>query len=198
MPAHLPTSQPQRCRTCSFQLPPDHFAIHFTNRTGCQTQCRACAHDYQLRRRIAQPPPTPVEPKQCLDCGETKPAAAFHPGTNRTDGLRAYCKPCAHERTNLQRKARASPQQPPPQQLVCRGPCRQLKPVAAFARKPGTLFGIGSVCKACVSVRDIMRRRTPRPAVNDAGSAASHAGDGDSRKAMIGGSRPPAWSHHQA
>ena len=150
--AHPPTTQPQTCRKCSVRLPADHFAVAGDNRTGRRTQCRACLHHYIVRRRAALPPPVTVESKRCLDCGETMPAADFSRGSG-IGGLQPYCRPCDGKRATSRNLARAPPQQPPPEQLLCVGPCGKVKPSADFSSRPGSLFGVNRVCKACDSQR---------------------------------------------
>jgi len=46
----------------------------------------------RMKQKNADRPP--VAEKRCPDCGETKPASAFHKNKRTPDGLLFYCKEC--------------------------------------------------------------------------------------------------------
>ena len=183
VPAYPPTSQPQTCRTCSCRLLASHFSVDMCNRTGRKTRCRACVHDYELRRQAALPPRMTAASKECPDCGETKPAADFFRCYCNKDGLQVYCRPCNAARSRSRGKLRAPPQQLPPPKLLCGGPCGEVKPITAFSQQAsGSLFGVGSMCKTCKQEARKLRSAAQKAAAGrharEAGGASGFAGGG--------------------
>ncbi len=117
-------------------------------------QCRACSAEQEARRMAALPMPRVLETKECLDCQQELPAAAFGLRHGGTDGLKSYCRNCEAKRIAAQRKERAPSQLPPPPSIVCAA-CLEEKPLSAFTRQRAMLFNVKYLCHKCDAARGL-------------------------------------------
>ncbi len=149
---HPPTSEPQTCRACRHELPAAHFAMESRNKSGRNTQCRACCAERDARRMAALPMPRVPQTKECLLCREELPAAAFALHRGGVDGLHSYCRKCNVERTAARQKERLPSQLLPPASIVCAACCEE-KPLSAFPRQRAALFSVRYMCHTCDNAR---------------------------------------------
>jgi len=128
-------------------------------------------------------PPEVPETKECLDCQQELPAAAFGLRHGGTGGLKSYCRNCDAKRAVKHEKERAPSQLPPPASIVCAA-CRKEKPFSGFYKLQGTVFGVRFTCRECAAARQSERRRAAK-LQQTAASAISNSGG--SAEAAVGG-----------
>ena len=85
--------------------------------------------------------------KRCPRCEIAKPVAEFHRNRRNSDGLTAYCRPCAKELAVEQRE-RAIAAREPTDTKTCRR-CEATKLVAEFHKDGHSRDGLCSYCKEC-------------------------------------------------
>ncbi len=189
---HPPTSEPQTCRTCRHELPAAHFAIDSRNRSGRNTQCRACCAERDAWRLAALSTPEVPDTKECLDCQQELPAAAFGLRHGGTDGLKSYCRNCDAKRSAEHRKERAPSQLPPPASIVCAA-CREEKPLSAFPRQRAALFSVKYMCYKCETARALRAYHAAK--LQRAASSANSNSNGNHKAA--GGGKAARTSRRQ-
>ncbi len=162
------------------------------NKSGRKMQCRACSAEQEARRMAALPMPRVLETKECLDCQQELPAAAFGLRHGGTDGLKSYCRNCEAKRIAAQRKERAPSQLPPPPSIVCAA-CLEEKPLSAFARQQATLFCVTSMCRICDTARGLRAYHAAK--LQRAASSANSNSNGNHKAA--GGGKAAKTSRRQ-
>lgn len=88
-----------------------------------------------------------MDTKRCPRCEVAKAASEFHKNRHNSDGLTAYCKPCAKELAAEQRE-RAVAARLPTDTKTCRR-CETTKLVSEFHKDGRSRDGLCSYCKAC-------------------------------------------------
>jgi len=189
---HPPTREPHTCRTCRHELPAAHFAMDSRNKSGRKTQCRACCAEQDAWRMAALPMPRVPQTKECLDCQQELPAAAFGLRKGGVDGLHSYCRNCDAKRAVKHEKERAPAQLPPPASIVCAA-CREEKPLSAFTRQRAMLFSVRYVCHTCDNSR--VSRAYHAAKLQRAASSATSGSNGNDEAA--GGGKAAKTSRRQ-
>lgn len=88
-----------------------------------------------------------MDSKRCPRCETAKPVSEFHKNRRNTDGLMAYCKPCAKELAAEQRERAIAARTDTDTKRCPR--CDTTKLVGEFHRDGKSRDGLYSYCKEC-------------------------------------------------
>lgn len=122
-PRHVPSDQPQRCRTCLEVKAADQFYSDPLQHNGRALVCKPCRLKYrsELRHKIKEARVyITKEKKMCTGCRKEKPSSEFNVDRQTMDGLFYHCMHCLkarHKKTYISvRKQNGEQKEPEPSQ----------------------------------------------------------------------------------